>query len=179
LRGWIKLFTITWLLMITTFCRCHVAGLTDQFERVLYRLALRAVKRLIQDDWADHLDSKVGAYVDAYVRSPVIRQDLEQAVYGFCRDDSDFVTQVREIVREVIDNEVKEVTSARLREVKIGDLSFTNWLVRVALKEVLDSDAIRQTIEAGVKTQVEAILKRMLLNGLMASPEPKTGMPQQ
>jgi len=150
-----------------------VSGISEEFERVVHKLAVRMVRHAIQEDCSDHLDAKIGSYVDAYIRSPAIREDVKQAVYEFCRDDSEFVTQVRRIAGEIVNSEIRQAVAARLREEKVGDYSFTDWLVRIAVKESLNSEVVRQTIETSVRSQIEEIMKRILMNGLMGSPGAK------
>jgi hypothetical protein len=143
-----------------------VKDIAAQFEFALYKLAFRMVKQVVREDYDGHLDAKAGKYVDDYIRSPGIRNDLTQAISNFCRDDSEFVAQVRKIVSEVIDEELRQVVAARLQEVKVGDKNFTDWLIHVAIKESLTSEAVRQTIESAVRAHIEAVMRRVLTTGL-------------
>jgi hypothetical protein len=120
----------------------------------------------VREDAGGHLDSKVGEYVDSYVKSPMIRKDLQEAIFEFCRNDAEFVAQVRKIVGAIIDDELRQAVEARLHEVKVGDKSFTDWLVRVAIKESLTSEAVRVTIESTVKAHIEEVMRRVLATGL-------------
>lgn len=140
--------------------------IAEQFQRALHRLTVKMVKQVVREGVEQHLDNEVGQYVDEYVKSPVMRQDLQKAIFDFCRDDADFVSQVRKIVGAIIDDELRQTVNARLQEVKVGDKSFTDWLVRVAIKDSLTSEAVRLTIESTVKAHIEEVMRRVLATGL-------------
>src|SRR5579871_6744371 len=140
--------------------------IADLFERALHRLTVRMVRQVVREDPGGHLDNKLGKYVDDYVKSPMIRKGLQEAIFDFCRNDAEFVAQVRRIVGVIIDDELRQAVEARLHAIKVGDKSFTDWLVRVAIKESLTSAAVREMIESTIKTHIEDVMRRVLANGL-------------
>jgi hypothetical protein len=108
-----------------------------------------------------------GPYVDDYIKSGVIRNDLRKAILEFCQNDTEFVAKVRSTAEEVVDQKLREAVQARLEEVKVGDITFTDWLVRVALKESLTSEVVRQAIDSTVKARIEEVMRKVLANGLL------------
>jgi uncharacterized membrane protein YheB (UPF0754 family) len=138
-----------------------MSKVSDDFERFLYRIASRMVRIAISEDYSQEIDNKIGSYIDDYIKSTVIRDKLSKHVEMFLKDHS-FICEVRVMFERFVDQELKQLLSARLEEARVGELQFTQWLTKVALKDSLTHGVVNEAIEEVVEPRLRGAVERVV-----------------
>lgn len=148
-----------------------MSDLTNEFERFLYNIACRKVNHAIEETLEDRMDSLVPLFVDKYVTGKLVGNKIRRTIKKILLDDSEVETLIDEVVKplvkqitiNIIQDELEVMIHERLEKYKIGDRSFADWLVNVALKQCLTSeavvDSINNTVDSIAKARIEEIFK--------------------